>query len=406
MDSLSEILGVPDSLLLDLDAVMARATGRSGVLEIFAEENSRKISRALEELGSSRVLLTELRTKLHDTVFEHERQFLKYLFEVSGNTEFEKAATLARDIAQVGQGFFLKREFAEAILRARPPTHLLEHFGYKSVDELLSRHDVLESMSALRFMESDEWMHETFDAAYSAFKADDFEERDIQIEVLGDEWHEVALKFVAKKHHNVSHLKEFGVIFLNPVSEDVPGKFLRDFALLLHYFHEIDFYSKLFRRYSAEDDFASKFKALLRGDLPEATKVAPGEWLIIQRYLAKVDPKDARLFLPRVNPESLHWGRGERDLVQFSLREAGIDLEFWKDLDSAGTILDGELVSFDLEDNAMSAVSSMEGLKDFFTYHQREAMWTKLFEAYVGGEAQMEALLMDHFSEGIIRFGK
>ena len=71
-------------------------------------------------------------------------------------------------------------------------------------------------------MESDEWMHETFEVAYSGFTAADFEERPIEIKVLGKEWHEVAKQFVAKKHHNVSHLKEFGVIFLNPIQERTP----------------------------------------------------------------------------------------------------------------------------------------------------------------------------------------
>ena len=65
---------------------------------------------------------------------------------------------------------------------------------------------------------------------------------------------------------------------------------------------------------------------------------------------------------------------------------------------------DEDVVSFDLEDNAMSLVSFMEGKQEFFNYHQREAMWTKIFMEYVGGEAKMEKLLIDHFPEGIIQF--
>ena len=30
-------------------------------------------------------------------------------------------------------------------------------------------------------------------------------------------------KYVAKKHHNVSHLKEFGIIFLNPIAQTEEG---------------------------------------------------------------------------------------------------------------------------------------------------------------------------------------
>lgn len=263
----------------------------------------------------------------------------------------------------------------------------------------------MESFSALRFVESDEWMHKTFEEAYGNFTANDFEERDIEVTVLGPEWHEIAKKFVAKKHHNVSHLKEFGVIFINPIKEDVPGKLLRDFALLLHYIHEIEFYSKLFKKHAKEKNFPERLKSLLRGDVKDVKNLQEGEWLIVQRYLFKENPADPRLFLPRVNPESMHWARGERDLVEFAASTDALDLEMWKDLDWVAGLFNGAIVSFDMEDNAMSAASFGEGKKEFLTYHQREALWTKMFSEYAGGEGEMEQLLVEHFEKGIIRFG-
>jgi len=252
-------------------------------------------------------------------------------------------------------------------------------------------------------------MHQTFEEVYSHFTPDDFEEREVEVRVLGPEWHDISEKFVAKKHHNLSHLKEFGVIFLNPINEDIPGKFLRDFALFLHYFHEISFYSKLFKKYASEDGFSDKLKSLLRGDVAEVYKTSPGEWLIVQRYLYKENPNDPRLYIPRVNPESIHWMRGERDLTLFRSEEARLDLSLWHDLDWIGGIFDHgneEVVSFDLEDNAMSLVSFMEGKNESFNYHQREAMWTKIFFAYVGGEEEAEKLLIENFDKGVIKFSR
>ncbi|MBI1839083.1 MAG: hypothetical protein HYR95_02215 [Candidatus Colwellbacteria bacterium] len=250
-------------------------------------------------------------------------------------------------------------------------------------------------------------MHQTFEEVYSGFTAADFEERDIEVRVLGPAWTEIAKKFVAKKHHNLSHLKEFGVIFLNPVAESVPGKFLRDFALFLHYFHEIDFYSKLFRKYSTEADFSEKLKSLLRGDVPDVYKISSGEWIIVQRYLAKENIKDPRLFMPRVNPESMHWSRGESDLTLFAASSQESGLRLWHNLDWVGGLfVNGleDVVSFDLEDNAMSLVSFMEGKEENFNYHQREAMWTKIFSEYVGGDENMEKLLIENFDKGVIKF--
>ena len=189
---------------------------------------------------------------------------------------------------------------------------------------------------------------------------------------------------------------------------DIPGKFLRDFALLLHYFHEIEFYSKLFKKYSVEPDFAEKFKSLLRGDVKELMDVSQkNTWLIVQRYLVKDNPQDPRLFQPRVNPESIHWTKGERDLVDISEKTGGkVDLSLWFNLDWVGGLFEGEageeVVSFDLEDNAMSLVSFMEGKKEALTYHQREAMWTKIFAEYAGGEEKLEEMILDNFDKGYI----
>ncbi len=408
-ERLAVMLEVPADLLIQLGRAMVERVGRTGVLEKIASENDLIVRRTLKTLGvKNHTDPGEIRTALRDAIIDNERQLLTYVGAQAGINEFEKAAALARKIARAGKGFFLKREYGADILRKCPPHNLLQFLGHTDVEELLARHDVEEIFSALRFIESDEWMHQTFEAAYSHFTPADFEEREIDVKVLGPEWREMALQFVAKKHHNVSHLKEFGVIFLNPITEDVPGKFLRDFALLLHYFHEIEFYSKLFRRYAAGPDFPEKLKSLLRGDVPEMRALREGEWLIVQRYLWKADAKDPRLFLPRVNPESMHWFRGERDIMELGLAEQDMKLALWHDSDWAGLdLFDGkDLISFDLEDNAMTEVSAAEGKQQYFNYHQREALWTRLFSEYAGGEFEMERLLMENFHTGTIIFGE
>ncbi len=407
MEKLAKILGVEVDLLKRLDKVMISRVGRKGVLDRISEENSVHVRETFHRLdippdanagAVHAALLKAIRT--------NEKELFAYLQVVPGNTEFEKAAHLAKQIARVGRGFFLKKEFGAEILRKNRPANLLKFLGLRTINQLLARHDVTEIFSALRFIESDQWMHETFEKAYSGFTAADFEEREISVKVLGPEWKEVAEKFVAKKHHNVSHLKEFGVIFINPIAEDIPGKFLRDFALLLHYFHEIEFYSKLFRRYSTSPDFAVRLKALLRGDVKEVMTVREGEWLIVQRYLFKENPQDPRLFLPRVNPESMHWARGERDIARLGEQDKNLGLEMWWNRDWVAWYdeVAGRAASFDLEDNAMSAVSAEEGKKEIFGYHQREALWTKIFSEYAGGEQEMEKLLLENFDTGSVLF--
>jgi len=406
-EKLGKILRTDPGVLERLDTAMVRAGRPAGVLGAVAQENEERIETTLNLLNSNLRSAPHVRSILRKTILAHEEQFMRFLETASGADEFERAATLARKIVPERRGWFLKRERASTILLTRPPGHVLEYLKLGSVEALLARHDVTEVFAALRFMESDEWMHETFAKAYAALTTSDFEEREIEIRVLGPAWRGAAKQFVAHKHHNVSHLKELGVIFLNPVREHVPGKFLRDFALLLHYCHEIRFYAKLFLRYADRSDFAERLKALLRGDIPAADAARDGAWLIIQRYLAKDDPSDPRLAMPHVNPESLHWSRGERDLANFTGATFTPALDLWNDLDWVGGVFDGdrgEVVSFDLEDNAMSLVSFMEGKNESFNYHQREALWTKLFMEYMGGEGEMEKLLIENFDRGAIAF--
>lgn len=405
--TLSEILNVPQEQLEELEAEMKKRVKKGLVLETVQEENNRLIERAFEDLGKTPKTANEVREALFDQIEKHEKELYEHVGITPDNFDFEKVAAAARAMTTETDGFFLKKDYAKEILKQRPPHSTIKYLGYSNVEAMLDVEDVGDVFSALRFTETDEWMHETFDVAYSKFTPEDFEYRAIELRVLGDQWKEIAEKYVAKKHHNVSHLKEFGIIFLNPIAETGQGKFLRDFALLLHYFHEISYYSKLFQKFAELPNFNEKFISLLRGDVPEKTTVQPGEWLIVQRYLWKVDPEDPRLFIPRVNPESMHWRKAEEDLVKFGSESKESGLEFWEKFWSVAGLFEGkngkELVSFDLEDVAMGAVARAEGKSNTFTYHQREALWNNLFASYVGGYEELEKMLIEHMQNGSIQ---
>lgn len=406
------MLSVSQDRLNNLEDEMIRA-GYPSALERTEKENITLIEKSLKDMGISAgsAEAKEVREGLALKIERHETELLKYMglsreefdFGGSGNV-FEKIAESARRIATATEGFFLKKERAEEILKNRPPENTINYLGYKNVDELLGKEDVGDVMSALRFTESNTWMHETFRSVYSNFGPEDFEKRSIELRVLGSQWKEVAEKYVAKKHHNVSHLKEFGIIFINPIAQTGVGKFLRDFALLLHYFHEISFYSKLFERHIDLDDFAEKFTSLLRGDVLEKQSAEKGEWLVVQRYLWKENPNDPRLFIPRINPEALFWRRAQQDIVEFSRKKDHVDLYFWDDLDFVAGMFSGELVSFEMEDNAMGTVSRHEGKNEVFHYHQREAMWNRIFANYIGGYGKLEEFALENINKGSIRF--
>ena len=226
---------------------------------------------------------------------------------------------------------------------------------------------------------------------------------------MSEKWREVAEKFLKKKWHNISHLKELGVIFVLPAVLKISGETLRTLALILHYFHEIDFYSKLFRKFATSGAFSQKLIASLRGDVLDnrfSEEDMGRKWMIVQRYLAKDDENDWRLFEPHVNPEALHWKKAEADVASLTaLGEAiGVDFGFWDGLGFVGDYYPTEsgidvLVSFNLVDTVMSLVKKKEMIK--YLYHHQEALWNKIFTEFVG-EEKMEQMIIDNFEKGYI----
>src|SRR3989344_3180988 len=225
---LSRILNVSPEMLASLEKAMEQKNGRSGVFDSVVEKNEKAVDEMFKQMQMKRDGAYHAVRALREAIFWDERELHKIVSKAPGNDQFEQAAHVARKMARVSKGFFLKKEHLKKVFLERPPHNLLTHLGYATVDDLIANEDLTESFSALRFVETDEWMHETFDRVYVDFTPDDFEEREIEVRVLGEQWKEIAQKFVAKKHHNVSHLKEFGIIFLNPIAQTEPGKFLRD----------------------------------------------------------------------------------------------------------------------------------------------------------------------------------
>jgi hypothetical protein len=274
---------------------------------------------------------------------------------------------------------------------------------------MLQKEDLEEIFAALRFVEDSDWLNNIFFKQYENLTAEDFETREVKLKVLSEKWRVVAEKFVAKKYHNISHLKEFGVIFVIPISLNIPGEILRMFTLILHYYYEVKFYSDVFKQYSNDVDFSQKLITILKGDLGGklSNDSSKCEWLIIQQYLAKDDENDSRLFIPHINPEAIHWYKAGNDIINFGnlLKDDEEDFSFWRDLDWVGDFFinnEGkeELTSFNLIDNIMTLVKEKERVK--YLYHHQEALWNEIFVRYFSRE-KLEEMIKQNLLKGVIQ---
>lgn len=403
-EHLSKIAKTDVATLTGTARRLSAATGRSGVLEsLFSENNSLVMSR-LNELGVSTSHHTE--AEVSDALISKIEADNNLLFEALNSPPLytrEGTMSVVNQVSKIvgeRKGFFLKEGTAVRLLKKNPPQNVLNHLNLTSVDDLLGKFDVYEIFSSLRFIEGSDWLNDVFFKEYSTLEPQDFEERAIIVRVLSEDWNGASQSFLQKKWHNVSHLKEMGIVFVLPVMLGISGELLRMVSLILHYLHEIPFYSGILRRVVLNNEpFVPALTSLLRGDVPAMASASNdrSSWLVVQRYLAKDDEADPRLRVPRLNPEAIHWQKATNDLLRLysGLVKNGnaADMQFWRGIDWIACFApdDGgspRLVSYNLVDTVMSLVRRKDMIK--YRYHQGEAFWNKFFISYFS-ESELES---------------
>jgi len=407
--SLAKILRIKPEILKDLDEKMSAVFQTKNNLESLYALNRQLINLRLKTLGLKE---TDSAQKIFKALLEKIRIDDEIIFkichepDVASEVGAGSIVDLTKRMNILKSGYFLKYEKAKEFMLKTPPKNTLSILGYQSAEEMLEKEDLRELYSSLRFLEDENWLNDVFFKQYENLTFNDFEYRPIEIRVLGQKWARYAQKFVAKKYHNISHLKELGLIFVIPVKLGVAGEFLRILALIIHYLNEIAFYNDIFLSFSREEKFSQYFIDALKGKMVsqpvQSDKIV---WLIIQQYLAKKDENDWRLFVPHINPEVIHWEKAETALAQMNkfIPEIKERLDFWQDLNWVGDYFKDEkgetLVSFNLIDTVMSLVKYQSMVK--YVYHHQEALWNRIFVSYAGAE-NLERLIKSHWLKGYL----
>jgi hypothetical protein len=413
---IAKLLRTPEEVILNLEKKMEKVSGKKGVIEKIVQENDEKVRQKLKELGFRSEVASDTlpeaeqvyqalieKAKLTDqALFEHFHQ-PEFGTVVGCQTLINATKELTGDLA----GFYLKKEKAVELLKLNPPRNIMAALGYGTdIEKMLANEDPFEIFCALRFVEDEYWLNDVFFRSYESLKKEDFEERKIQVRVLPERWLGIGRKFLGKKLHHMSHLKELGLVFVIPVENYGSGETLYFFFMTLHYLYEVDWHSKLFKLYSQTSNFTQKMiKALKVGvtgmPLPDKKKMS---WRIVAKYLAKKDPNDPRLFEPHISSEAWHYTKTSLAIQRFASRFPDLGLQFWQNLGWVGEyfISDGQetLISFDLYDNGI-ALLKQSGFESKYLYHQQEALWNQIFIEYMGEET-LDRLMMENLDKGYI----
>ena len=376
---------------------LEQASGKQGVDVRLTAEIIGQVHQKTKELGLDPNDTTG--KELYSALLAKFKKHDSHLAKTIGATDPEDAQQLMPLIKQAAEAvksprkvWVLKKSIAKDFLKKTPPPNIMKRLGYKSIDSMLKNENIFEIYGALRFAESPEWLNK-FDAQYDNLVPSFFEERDIEIVSMpADRWSDVAEEFVHKKKHNITHVKEMGIILMLPITQQkIPGISTTVLALLFHYTNEIRLYSAYFKLQQVKPDFAEIFIDTLIAD-PASAAVMAGQkihWRVIQRYFGKFEGKEyhPEIFEPHVQPEDLHWRKAE-DL----LYKLDPELGWWRDLDYVGVVRSGRPVTFNLMDIAVS-FSNQTPYKNREIYHFRESLWNEVFERYMGEKALEQQVL-------------
>lgn len=289
----------------------------------------------------------------------------------------------------------LKPVAAKRLLLSRPPKNLMKYWGYRSVDSLLKRENIVEIYAALKIVESDEWMA-SFMESYKKLTPADFESREIEILILdNDRWGKIVHKLTIKNQHNIINLIEIGAIILLPLSiENMPGVTITYLTMLLQNINESRLYSSYFKHRQMKSNFGEILFYALTGGLSKVASMAGHNihWDVIRQHYAKNNHRHPEMFEPYVQPEDFAWRKAEEMLYKIEP-----SLSFWRDLDWVGKVYDNCTVSLNIMDMAVNYANNLEYGQQS-TKYMKDSLWNELYVRYMGEKSLEQEVLkqLDH----------
>lgn len=394
---LSELLDAKEPLFRLSLQQLEKASGRQSADVKLQAEIVNKAHEAMKKLGldNKDTIGKELYQALINKIEEHDKHLAE---QMGGQADMPPTELIPLIKAKVDQTdiekkcWVLKKSVAKEFLRGFPPQNIMKQLGYRSVDSMLKQENLSEIYGALRFAEKPEWL-EKFNEKYETLKPSDFETREIEVLVMPHErWADICEPFIQKKKHNITHLKEMGVVLMLPVKvEHLPGMATWSGSLLFHYINEIRLYSAFFKLKQVSADFGKVFVETLIAD-PDMGPIMSGQnihWRVIQRYFGKLkDEYHPEIFEPHVQPEDLHWRKAEEALFTIAPEIK----EFWEGMDYVALMYDGRPLTFNMMDVAAS-FTNQTPYEQREIYHFREALWNEIFMRYMGQGTLEEQIL-------------
>ncbi len=382
---LSQLVGVQDQLFAVMIQQLESASGNPSVDIRMSTEVRAKVLEHVRSLGLDPDDTTgqELFSALTGLVEMHDRFLVE---RIGGSNPGDVADLLPRikklvDTINIPKSVWaLKHSVAKKLIKANPPKNVMKQLGYRSVDSMLKRESIDELLVGIRFLESDIWQEKLI-TKYSKLHPSDFENREIEILLLdGKKWGGKAFTYAKSHKHNITNLKEMGVVAILPLPvSNMPGITIVLIPRIIYYINEVRTYSTYFKHHQVKNEFGETLVNTLLEDPSRHVTIAGQHlhWRVIHHFYGKESVTHPEFFEPHILPEDLFWRKAEQ--ILFRIEPA---LHFWHEMDFVGEIFEGKPVSFNLMDVATNYINKTSYERRYF-YHMKESLWNELFIRYL-----------------------
>ncbi len=373
---------------------LERASGRPGADIRLSSEVAQQVRTMMKQLGLDPADTTgpELYNALHERLRADEGRVRTVLGVAPDASTVDMLAVVQKYLSEhqtTRSCFALKAPVARRLFKKKAPKSTMKLLGYRSLDSMLKHESIAAVYAAAVIAESPSW-HRRFRAQYSAFQTSDFEQRKIQIIYpQSPRWTTASEDFVRSAKHNILAFKELGAVVILPLSAQIEGVVIATLLLTLHSLNDI----RTFSSYAKLQQVKPTFGVLIAEasvDEPMTTANLAGQpvpWKVIQRYYGKQEGAyHPETFEPHVQPDDLRWYDGETILAE--LQPA---LHFWENAGHTAMLHDGEPVSCNILDVALSFCNKLD-FSDRIVHFVRERLWHELMSRYLHQE-NLEAAL-------------
>jgi hypothetical protein len=287
--------------------------------------------------------------------------------------------------------FALKTVVGRKLLKKLPPKHTMKLLGYRSVDSLLRREQLLAVLAVAWLVEPAHWRKSMLET-YRKLTAADFEIRSlIVVSPQSKHWQAVADTVVAQNKHNIVALREYGAVVVLPFPDSAPpAAALTALLLALHEVNTVRACSTYLKLYQVRPDFGDYVKAVACGEPTLVTSVldSPVDWHVVQRYYARFGDRFREdLFAPHIQRDDMTWYSIEKALSLIDPK-----LTFWHNTGSLGMTTVRGPVSLNVIDTALSYCNSLP-YRSRSTDYLQQSLWGELIIRYLKHDAVEQAVL-------------